>query len=390
MPIVNRIAEFHSDMTAWRRDFHAHPELLYDVQRTSATVAERLKAFGCDEVVPGIGKSGVVGVIHGRKAGNGSKKVIGLRADMDALPIEEANDLPYKSTVPGKMHACGHDGHTTMLLGAARYLAETRNFAGTAVVIFQPAEEGGGGGLAMIQDGMMERWGIEEVYGMHNYPGLPVGYFAIRPGPIMAAADRIQIEVEGKGAHAARPHAGVDTVLVCAQIVNQLQSIVSRNVDALESAVVSITALQAGNTGNVIPQAGLMMGTARTFSPAVRDLVEKRVKEIAEGTAALYGATVKVTYERGYPVTRNHADQTEFAMAVASEVVGKDRVDTTVPPMMGAEDFSYMLEARPGAFVFIGNGNSAGLHNPSYDFNDEALPVGSSFLARIVEKALAA
>ncbi len=258
MPIVNRIADLHGEITAWRHDLHAHPELLYDVHRTAATVAEKLKAFGCDEVVTGIGRTGVVGLIRGSKSGGDGHKVIGLRADMDALPIEEANDLPYKSTVPGKMHACGHDGHTAMLLGAARYLAETRNFAGTAVVIFQPAEEGGAGGKAMVQDGLMERFGVEQVYGMHNFPGLPVGEFAIRPGPIMAAADRLTIEIEGKGGHAARPHLSIDTVLVGAQIINQIQSIVARNVDPLQAAVVSICMFHAGSTDNVIPQTALL------------------------------------------------------------------------------------------------------------------------------------
>src|ERR1700726_1588823 len=261
MPIVNRIADLHGDITAWRRDFHAHPELLYDVHRTAAAVADKLKSFGCDEVVTGIGRTGVVGVIHGSKGRETVRKVVGLRADMDALPIQEATEVPYKSTVPGKMHACGHDGHTAMLLGAARYLTETRNFAGTAVVIFQPAEEGGGGGRAMVQDGLMERFHIEEVYGMHNYPGLAVGEFAIRPGPMMAAADRVLIEIEGRGAHAARPHAGIDSVLVGSHIITALQSIVARNVDPLESAVISITVFQAGSADNVIPQTALLRGT---------------------------------------------------------------------------------------------------------------------------------
>ncbi len=391
MPIVNRIAEFHREITAWRHDFHAHPELLYDVQRTAASVAEKLKSFGCDEVVPGIGRTGVVGVIRGRKDGSGGRaKTIGLRADMDALPIEEANDLPYKSTVPGKMHACGHDGHTAMLLGAAKYLAETRNFAGTAIVIFQPAEEGGGGGRAMVQDGMMDRFGVEEVYGMHNYPGLPVGQFAVRTGPIMAAADRIRIEIEGKGAHAARPHASIDTILVASQIVNQIQSVVSRNVDPLESAVVSICLFQAGTTDNVIPQTALLRGTARSLKPEIQDIVEDRLRQIIEGTAKLYGATAKLTYKRDYPVTRNHPDQTAFATSVAREIAGDDKVNTEVAPVMGAEDFSFMLNARPGCFIFAGNGDSAGLHHPRYNFNDDLIPAGASYWVRLVEKALAA
>jgi amidohydrolase len=387
MPIINRIADLHREITAWRRDIHAHPELLYDVHRTAAAVADKLRSFGCDEVVTGIGRTGVVGVIRGGKGGDGGR-VIGLRADMDALPIEEANDVPYKSTVPGKMHACGHDGHTAMLLGAARYLTETRNFAGTAVVIFQPAEEGGAGGKAMVQDGLMDRFRIEEVYGMHNYPGLPVGQFALRPGPQMAVADRITIEVEGRGGHAARPHISVDTVLVGAQIVNQIQSIVARNVDPLDAAVISICVFQAGTTDNVIPQTALLRGTARSLTPEVRDLLEKRLHEVVAGTVQLYGATAKLTYKRDYPVTRNHERQAAFAASVAAQVVGHERVDDHVAPVMGAEDFSFMLEARPGAFIFVGNGDSAGLHHPAYDFNDETIPIGTSYWVKLVETAL--
>jgi hippurate hydrolase len=389
MPIVNRVAALHSEITAWRHDFHAHPELLYDVHRTAASVADKLRAFGCDEVVTGIGRTGVAAVIRGGKPpAREGRKVIGLRADMDALPIEEATDLPYRSTEPGKMHACGHDGHTSMLLGAAKYLAETRNFGGTAVMIFQPAEEGGAGGKAMVKDGLMERFGIEEVYGMHNYPGLPVGQFAVRPGPIMAAADRLNIEIEGRGGHAARPHVAIDTILVGAQIINQLQSIVARNVDPLEAAVVSITMFQAGNTDNVIPQTASLRGTARSLVPEVRDLLERRLHEVVEGTAKLYGAKAKLTYKRDYPVTKNHVRQTAFAVSVASEVVGHERVDDQMVPVMGAEDFSFMLEARPGAFLFVGNGDSAGLHNPAYDFNDEVIPIGTSYWVRLVETAL--
>jgi amidohydrolase len=387
MPIINRIADLHGEITAWRRDIHAHPELLYDVHRTAGAVADKLKSFGCDEVVTGIGRTGVVGVIRGAR-GAGSGRVIGLRADMDALPIEEANDVPYKSTVPGKMHACGHDGHTAMLLGAARYLTETRNFAGTAVVIFQPAEEGGAGGKAMVQDGLMDRFRIEEVYGMHNYPGLPVGEFALRSGPLMAAADRLTIEIEGRGGHAARPHIAVDTVLVGAQIINQIQSIVSRNVDPLHAAVVSITVFQAGSTDNVIPQTALLRGTARSLTPEIRDLLERRLHEVVTGTAQLYGATAKLTYKRDYPITRNHERQAAFAASVAAQVVGSERVDEHVAPVMGAEDFSFMLEARPGAFIFVGNGDTAGLHHPAYDFNDEVIPVGTSYWIKLVETAL--
>jgi len=386
MPIVNRVADLHNEIKEWRRDFHAHPELRYDVHRTAGSVAEKLKSFGCDEVVPGIGRTGVVGVIRGRKSGS---KVIGLRADMDALPLEEETGLPYKSTVPGKMHACGHDGHTAMLLGAAKYLAETRNFAGTAVVIFQPAEEGGAGALAMIKDGLISRFGIQEVYGMHNYPGLPIGQFAIRPGAMMAAADHLQIEIEGKGGHAARPHLSIDTILVGAQMINQLQSIVARNVDPLEAAVVSVCMFQAGHTDNVIPQHAVLRGTARSLTPEVGELLHKRIGEVVEGTARLYGASAKVTYTNGYPVVVNHERQTAFAADVAREIAGKDKVDIDVPPVMGAEDFAFMLAERPGAFIFVGNGDSAGLHHPAYDFNDETIPVGTSYWVRLSETALA-
>ena len=388
MAVINRIADQQADIAEWRHDLHAHPELLYDVTRTAGTVAEKLREFGCDEVVSGIGRTGVVGVIRGRKGTAG--KAIGLRADMDALPIEEATNLPYRSTVAGKMHACGHDGHTAMLLGAARYLAETRNFDGTAVLIFQPAEEGGAGGRAMVEDGLMERFKIGEVYGMHNFPGLPVGQFALRPGPIMAAADHVAIEIEGKGGHAARPHLAVDPVLVGAQIINQLQSIVSRNVDPLESAVVSITVFRAGHTDNVIPQTVKLGGTARSLTAEVRDLLEKRLREVVEGTAAAHGAKARLTYRRGYPVLVNHAAQTDFAAKIAGEIAGGDKVDVAMAPVMGAEDFSFMLNARPGAFIFVGNGDSAGLHHPAYNFNDEVIPYGTSYWVKLVETALAA
>jgi hippurate hydrolase len=388
MPIVNRVADLHDEITGWRRDLHAHPELLYDVHRTAASVAEKLKAFGCDEVATGIGRTGVVGVIRGSRRSADAGRVIGLRADMDALPIEEATNAPYKSTNPGKMHACGHDGHTAMLLGAAKYLAETRNFAGTAILIFQPAEEGGAGAKAMIDDGLLDRFGIAEVYGMHNYPGMPVGKFSIRPGAQMAAADSVTIDIEGVGGHAARPHRGVDPVLVGAQIINQIQSIVARSVDPLEAAVVSICMFQAGTAENVIPQTARLRGTARSLTPQVRDLLETRLRAVVEGTAKAYGAKAKLTYTRGYPVTRNHEQQTAFAASVASQVVGGDRVNVDMPPVMGAEDFSFMLKARPGAFIFLGNGDSAGLHHPAYDFNDEAIPVGTSYWVRLVETAL--
>ena len=390
MPIVNRVADLHSEIQAWRRDIHEHPELLYDVHRTAAFVADRLREFGCDEVATGLGKTGVVGVIKGKKpTSNRNLKVIGLRADMDALPIEEATNLPYASKTPGKMHACGHDGHTAMLLGAARYLTETRNFAGNAIVIFQPAEEGGAGAAAMIKDGLMERFGIEQVYGMHNGPGIPIGSFAIRSGPIMAATDAIDIKIEGHGGHASRPHRCIDSVLVGAQLITALQQVVSRNVDPLESAVISICEFHAGSARNVIPQTAELHGTVRTLTPEVRELVERRVHEVVAGVAQITGARIDLKYERGYPVTVNHAAQTELVTRIAGEVAGEANVHET-PPLMGAEDFSYMLEARPGAFIFCGNGDSAGLHHPAYNFNDEAILYGTSFWIKLVENTLAA
>jgi amidohydrolase len=389
MPIVNRVADLQPDIQAWRRDIHEHPELLYDVHRTAAFVAERLREFGCDDVVTGLGRTGVVGVIKGRKPGNGNLKGIGLRADMDALPIEEATKLPYASKTPGKMHACGHDGHTAMLLGAARYLAETRNFAGDAVVIFPPAEAGGAGAAAMIKDGLMDRFPIDQVYGMHNNPGMPIGSFAIRPGPLMASTDAVDIRIEGLGGHAARPHLCIDTVLAGAQLITALQSIVSRSVDPLEAAVVSICEFHAGNARNVIPQTAELRGTVRTLTAAMRKLVEKRMREVVAGVAQVTGTRIDLTYERGYPVLVNHASQTDFAIEVAKEIAGDANV-REMPPMMGAEDFAFMLEARPGAFIFCGNGDSAGLHHPAYNFNDEAIVFGTSYWVKLVENMLAA
>ncbi|WP_186394864.1 M20 aminoacylase family protein [Stappia sp. TSB10GB4] len=386
MPIINRFADLAEEITEWRRDIHAHPELLYDTHRTSELVADKLKAFGVDEVVTGIGRTGVVGVIKGRS--NGSSKVIGLRADMDALPLDEITGKPYASTVPGKMHACGHDGHTAMLLGAAKYLSETRNFDGTVIVIFQPAEEGGGGAKAMVDDGLMDRFGIQEVYGMHNMPGEPLGSFHIRPGAMMAAADRIQIDIEGVGGHAAKPHEVVDTLLVGAHIIQAVQSIASRNVDPLKSVVVSITAFNGGFTDNVIPQTARLRGTVRTLDPEIRDLAERRLKEIVPTIAAAFGAKAEVNYKRDYPITINHAKQTEFAAGIARKISGDDNVVTDVAPTMGGEDFSFMLLERPGAFIFVGNGDSANLHHPAYDFNDELIPVGCSYWVKLVETAM--
>ena len=386
MPKSDLIAAIEPEISAIRRDFHRHPELLFDVQRTAGIVADKLKEWGVDEVVTGIGRTGVVGVIKGK--GQDSGKVIGLRADMDALPIQEVRDLPYRSTVPGKMHACGHDGHTAMLLGAAKYLAETRAFDGTAALIFQPAEEGGGGGEEMVKDGLMERFGIEAVYGMHNIPGMALGTFAIRPGPIMASTDRFTITVEGRGGHAALPQRAVDSVLVASHVVVALQSIVSRSVDPLHSAVVSVCALEAGEAFNVLPQSVTLRGTIRALSAEVRARIKERMEAIVAHLPEGFGARGSVAYGGSYPVTENHPAETAFMADVAAGLVGEDRVERDVAPMMAAEDFSYMLKERPGAFIFIGNGDTAGLHNPSYDFNDEALAYGISYWVKLAEQRL--
>jgi amidohydrolase len=381
MPVKNRFAEMLPEITEWRRDFHRHPELLFDVHRTAARVAELCRAFGCDEVVEGIGRTGVVATIKGRGA---SGRVIGLRADMDALPIKELTGVDYASTVPGKMHACGHDGHTAMLLGAAKYLAETRNFSGTAVCIFQPAEEGGGGGREMVAEGMMERFGIEEVYGMHNMPGIPVGSFAIREGAMMAAADQFDILITGKGGHAAKPHDCIDPVVVASHMVLALQTIASRTVDPLHQVVVSVCVVETDSPAhNVIPQTVKLKGTVRTMDGGVQDLVQRRLCEIAEGTALALGAQAVVDYRRGYPVTVNAVENAAYAAEVAKAISAS--VDTDAVPMMGAEDFSFMLNARPGAYIFVGNGDTAMVHHPAYNFDDNVIPFGSSWYAGMVE-----
>ncbi len=389
MPVKNRFAELLPEITEWRRDIHENPELLYDLPRTSALVEEKLKAFGCDEVVPGVGRSGVIGVIRGKSTGSG--RCVGLRADMDALPMDEKTGLPYASKTQGKMHACGHDGHTAMLLGAAKYLAETRNFDGTVVVIFQPAEEGGAGGKAMVDDGMMERFGIQEVYGMHNEPGLPLGEFGVAPGPIMAAADEIKVTIRGKGGHAAQPHNVIDPVPAACATVMALQTVASRNVDPIKSVVVSICVMQTESAAtNVIDDCVRLAGTIRTLDEEVRDMAEVRIIEIIQSTAAAYGCTAEIDYERGYPVTVNHAENAEIAAEVARAVAGESHVHYGRPPRMGAEDFSYMLRARPGAFINVGNGDSQKVHHPEYNFNDEAIPYGCSFFAELVERRMPA
>ncbi len=387
MPVRNRFAEMHAEITGWRRHLHENPELQYDVHETAAFVEARLAEFGVDEITPGIGRTGVVAVIKGKTDTSG--RVIGLRADMDALPIHEATGLDYASKTAGKMHACGHDGHTSILLGAAKYLAETRNFDGTAVLIFQPAEEGGGGGKAMCDDGMMERWGIQEVYGLHNTPGLPVGEFAIRPGSLLASADEFEITVTGKGGHAATPHEAVDTTLVAAQIVVSLQSVVARSVDPIHRVVVTVGTFETDSAAsNVIAHTVKMKGTVRTLDPFNRDMAKERIAAIAEHTALAFGATADFSWEYGYPVTVNHEDETGYAVEAARAVAGENAVDDNVDPILPAEDFSYMLEERPGAYIFLGNGDTAMCHHPEYNFDDEAIPLGCSWFAELVERRM--
>ncbi|MEO4000682.1 M20 aminoacylase family protein [Mesorhizobium sp. CAU 1732] len=385
MPIINRVAEMHDEVTGWRQHLHTIPELLYDVHQTSAFVAEKLRAFGCDEVVPGIGRTGVVGIIKGNL---GAGPTIGLRADMDALPLTEITGKPYASQTAGRMHACGHDGHTAMLLGAAKYLSETRNFAGSVAVIFQPAEEGGAGGKAMVDDGMMDRFGISRVFGMHNMPGLPVGQFAIRPGPIMAATAEFTITIKGKGGHAAMPHGTIDPIVAASQMVQALQTIAARTIDPIDSIVVSVTKFHAGDAYNVIPQEAKLAGTIRTLRTEVGEKARERMRAICEGIAAANGASVHVDIDVNYPVTYNNPDEATFAAGVAVGVAGDPNVQADVNPVMGGEDFSYMLESRPGAFIFLGNGDTANLHNPAYDFNDEVIPHGVSYWVKLAETAL--
>ncbi|MFT7595527.1 MAG: amidohydrolase, partial [Paracoccaceae bacterium] len=386
MPIKNRLAEMHAEITGWRRHIHANPELQFDVHETAAFVVDRLKEFGITDITTGIGQTGVVATIKGKTDTSG--KVIGLRADMDALPIHEATGLDYASKVPGKMHACGHDGHTAMLLGAAKYLAETRNFDGTVVLIFQPAEEGGGGGREMCKDGMMDRWNIQEVYGMHNMPGFPVGEFAIRPGAMMASADMFDIVITGKGGHAAAPHQAIDTNLAAAHVVVALQSIASRNVDPLSQVVVSVCTMRSDSEAhNVIPQTVLLRGTVRALDAGVRDLAQERLTKIVTATADAYDCTVDIDYERGYPITVNAEDNTDIAADIAQIVAGK--VERNTPPIMAGEDFSFMLEERPGAYMFIGNGMDGPMvHHPQYNFNDDVIPAGCSWFAELVENRL--
>jgi amidohydrolase len=383
MPVLNRIAAYAEEMKGWRRHLHRRPELAFECHQTAAFIADRLREIGVDEIHEGIAQTGIVALIKGQAPG----PVIGLRADMDALPIAELTGADYASTIPGKMHACGHDGHVTMLLGAAKYLAETRNFAGTVALIFQPAEEDGGGGQVMVQEGIMDRFRISQVYGIHNAPNVPFGHFQTTPGPLMASVDTAFVYITGKGGHGATPHECVDPVVAVVGMVQAVQTIIPRNVYALDEAVISVTQIHTGTASNIIPEEAMFCATIRSFKPDVRALLKKRFHEIVEGHAAAYGVTARIDYDWGYPATINHEDQTEFAAEVAREVAGLDAVDARANREMGSEDFSYLLEARPGAFLFLGTGPGAGLHHPAYDFNDEVAPVGASFFARLVERA---
>jgi hippurate hydrolase len=389
MPVNNRIADFHAEMTAWRRDFHQHPELAFEEVRTSGIVAQKLREFGCDEVITGIAKTGVVGVIRGNNAASG--RGIGLRADMDALPIHEETGAPHASTIPGKMHACGHDGHTTMLLGAAKYLAETRNFDGTVYVIFQPAEENFGGGEVMVKEGLFERFPMERVFGLHNWPGIPAGTFVWRDGPVMAAVANLEVTITGKGAHGAMPNNGNDPIVIAAAIVQALQSIVARNVEPVEGGVITIGHINGGHTYNVIPEQVTMLGTARWFAPEVGDLLERRFLETVAGIAAAFGATAEAKFIRIYPATINETTSVHLAADAARAVQGEQRVQPMPKPTMGGEDFSFMLNAKDGAYLMLGGGRGADdalVHHPKYDFNDEILPIGASWWAALAERLL--
>jgi amidohydrolase len=386
LPIIPEVAASLDELSRIRRDIHAHPELGFEEERTSDIVAAKLAEFGC-EVHRGLATTGVVGTI---RRGN-SLRAIGLRADMDCLPMQELNEFDHRSTHDGKMHACGHDGHTTMLLGAARYLAATRNFNGTVHFIFQPGEEGYGGGRVMVEQGLFERFPCDAVFAMHNKPGIPVGNMATTPGPMLAATDRFDIRIQGRGTHAAYPHGGIDPFVVGAQVVMALQTIPSRNVDPVDATVVSIGFMRGGTAYNVIPDELHIGGTVRTFRAEVQELIERRIAEITRGTASVYGAQAEISYRRGYPPTVNHADEAHFAADVAAEICGADKVNRSVAPSLGGEDFSYMLRARPGAMMWLGNGEGDGgcfLHNARYDFNDAALPYGVSFFARLAERFL--
>ena len=387
---VEKIRSYHAELRAIRHDIHAHPELAFQENRTSELVADRLSSWGI-EVHRGLAKTGLVGVVKGKKAGSG--RAIGLRADMDCLPMHETGSVAYKSKHAGRMHACGHDGHTTMLLGAARYLAETRHFDGTAFLIFQPAEEGGGGGKVMVEEGLFERFPANEVYAIHNWPGLPPGQMSVRPGPVMAATDEIVITLRGKGGHAAMPHLTVDPVIVSAQVISALQSIASRNVNPLDAIVVSVCSMETSQTGvfNVIPDFVRLIGTVRSFRPESRDLAEARIRDIVNGVSRAMGGRAEIAYTRGYPATINTEREAAFAAKVGERVFGRHNVFTDAEPTMGGEDFSYMLQARPGAYVFLGQGggpNNCYLHNPGYDFNDEVIPLGAGYLAALVEESM--
>ncbi len=383
MPVLNRIADLSPEMTEWRRWLHRHPELRFDLHKTADFVSTRLYEFGVDEVHEGIAGTGIVALIEG----HGKGPTIGLRADMDALPITEDTGADYASEHPGAMHACGHDGHTAMLLGAAKYLSETRRFSGRVALIFQPAEEDGGGGEVMVSEGIMDRFGIGQVYGIHNVPNLPLGSFTTRPGPIMASVDTATVSVTGRGGHGATPHECVDPVVAIVAMVQAIQTIITRNVYALDEVVISVTQIHTGSASNIIPETGWFTATIRCFDPDVRALLKRRFHDIVAGHAAAFGVTADVDYEWGYPATVNHPDETEFAASVAREVSGDAAVDAAANREMGSEDFSYMLESRPGAYLFLGTGPGAGLHHPAFNFNDEAAPVGASFFARLVERA---